>query len=88
MARAPKVRELRKKIIAQIFGEESWSRVSAPSPLSREARWREGVPSHCLVSGQLRGCSRPTPLMSISGLVAGSLGGLVRWLLLLSCPAG
>lgn len=45
------------------------------------------MPGHCLGSGQLRGCSGPTQLIPISGLVAGFLGGLVRWLRLLSCPA-
>lgn len=78
MARAPKVRGIRKKIVSQVLGEESRSRASTPSPPSWEARWREGVPSACLVSGQLRGCCRPTQLIPISSLVDGSLGGLVR----------
>ena len=49
---------------------------------------REGEPSPCLGSGQLQGCSHPTRLILISVLVIGLLGGPVRWLRLLGCPAG
>lgn len=49
-------------------------------PALPHGRPTEGGPSPCLGSGQLRGCSHPTPLILISVLVVGLLGGPVRWL--------
>ena len=77
MTRTPKLEDEGKKVTARILGDEE-SRASAPCPPSREANGGRAQP----LSG-LRAASRmlpPHPLILISVLVVGLLGGPVRWL--------
>ena len=87
MTRTPKLEDEEKKVTARILGE---SRASPPCPRSREANggWAQPLSRLRAASRMLPPHPHPTPLILISVLVVGLLGGPVRWLRLLSYPAG